>query len=328
MITTVDFIGRPSVFVGLVAAWLWATVLFANFAEAVAEGRGKAQADTLRRSRRETVGVPADRARHDRDGPVDRADGRRPLRGHREPGHPRRRRRHRGHRRRRRVGHHRRVGPGGPRIRRRPLGGDRRHGRAVGPDRRPDHLQARRDLPGPDDRAGRGREQAEDAERDRARHPHRRPDPDPARRRGHAAADGDLRQGHPVHRRARRAVRLPGADHDRRPAVGHRHRRDGPDGAAERAGDVRAGGGGGRATARPCCSTRPARSPTGTGWRPSSSRWPGSRWTSWPRRRCWPACPTRRRRAARSSTSPSGSTRSSRRGSTRASSSRSPRRPG
>ena len=35
--------------------WLWFTVLFANFAEAVAEGRGKAQADTLRKSRTETV---------------------------------------------------------------------------------------------------------------------------------------------------------------------------------------------------------------------------------------------------------------------------------
>src|SRR5512134_34714 len=34
--------------------WLWFTVLFANFAEAVAEGRGKAQADTLRRMRTET----------------------------------------------------------------------------------------------------------------------------------------------------------------------------------------------------------------------------------------------------------------------------------
>src|SRR5690349_6155853 len=34
--------------------WLWFTVLFANFAEAVAEGRGKAQADSLRRSRTET----------------------------------------------------------------------------------------------------------------------------------------------------------------------------------------------------------------------------------------------------------------------------------
>src|SRR5207253_8893623 len=34
--------------------WLWLTVLFANFAEAVAEGRGKAQAATLRRARTET----------------------------------------------------------------------------------------------------------------------------------------------------------------------------------------------------------------------------------------------------------------------------------
>ena len=44
-----------SVFVGLVTAWLWFTVLFANFAEAVAEGRGKAQAETLRKTRSETV---------------------------------------------------------------------------------------------------------------------------------------------------------------------------------------------------------------------------------------------------------------------------------
>ena len=35
--------------------WLWLTVLFANFAEAMAEGRGKAQADTLRRAKTETV---------------------------------------------------------------------------------------------------------------------------------------------------------------------------------------------------------------------------------------------------------------------------------
>src|SRR5215475_3668061 len=34
--------------------WLWFTVLFANFAEAIAEGRGKAQADALRRTRTET----------------------------------------------------------------------------------------------------------------------------------------------------------------------------------------------------------------------------------------------------------------------------------
>src|ERR1700692_790513 len=38
-----------------ITIWLWVTVLFANFAEAMAEGRGKAQADTLRKSRTETV---------------------------------------------------------------------------------------------------------------------------------------------------------------------------------------------------------------------------------------------------------------------------------
>ena len=37
-----------------IIVWLWVTVLFANFAEAVAEGRGKAQAATLRRARTET----------------------------------------------------------------------------------------------------------------------------------------------------------------------------------------------------------------------------------------------------------------------------------
>src|SRR5258708_9645407 len=38
-----------------ITLWLWFTVLFANFAEAMAEGRGKAQADTLRKARAETV---------------------------------------------------------------------------------------------------------------------------------------------------------------------------------------------------------------------------------------------------------------------------------
>jgi K+-transporting ATPase ATPase B chain len=43
-----------ALFSGQIAAWLWFTVLFANFAEAVAEGRGKAQADALRRTRSDT----------------------------------------------------------------------------------------------------------------------------------------------------------------------------------------------------------------------------------------------------------------------------------
>jgi K+-transporting ATPase ATPase B chain len=54
-----DIIARPAGapplwFTGLVTAWLWFTVVFANFAEAVAEGRGKAQAATLRKMRQDT----------------------------------------------------------------------------------------------------------------------------------------------------------------------------------------------------------------------------------------------------------------------------------
>jgi len=47
-------VGSNALFSGQITVWLWFTVLFANFAEAVAEGRGKAQADTLRRMRTET----------------------------------------------------------------------------------------------------------------------------------------------------------------------------------------------------------------------------------------------------------------------------------
>jgi K+-transporting ATPase ATPase B chain len=50
-----DSTSKENVFGALVSLFLWFTVLFANFAEAVAEGRGKAQADTLRRTRQETV---------------------------------------------------------------------------------------------------------------------------------------------------------------------------------------------------------------------------------------------------------------------------------
>ncbi len=47
--------GRPNLGFELqIVAWLWLTVLFANFAEAIAEGRGRAQADTLRKARTET----------------------------------------------------------------------------------------------------------------------------------------------------------------------------------------------------------------------------------------------------------------------------------
>jgi potassium-transporting ATPase ATP-binding subunit len=45
----------PIWFTGAVSLWLWFTVLFANFAEAIAEGRGRAQAETLRKMRKETM---------------------------------------------------------------------------------------------------------------------------------------------------------------------------------------------------------------------------------------------------------------------------------
>jgi potassium-transporting ATPase ATP-binding subunit len=63
VITTIVFVaglfqgagGGTELFVGQVTIWLWFTVLFANFAEAVAEGRGKAQAASLRRTRAELI---------------------------------------------------------------------------------------------------------------------------------------------------------------------------------------------------------------------------------------------------------------------------------
>ena len=45
----------PLWFTGATTLWLWFTVVFANFAEAVAEGRGKAQAEALRKTRKETL---------------------------------------------------------------------------------------------------------------------------------------------------------------------------------------------------------------------------------------------------------------------------------
>lgn len=51
LVTTVSAVVDPSGFTVAIAAWLWLTVVFGNLAEAVAEGRGKAQADSLRAAR-------------------------------------------------------------------------------------------------------------------------------------------------------------------------------------------------------------------------------------------------------------------------------------
>ncbi|MGV0738161.1 potassium-transporting ATPase subunit KdpB [Mycobacterium syngnathidarum] len=52
---TLCAIGEPSWFSGLIVIWLWLTVIFANLAEAVAEGRGKAQAESLRKTKSSTM---------------------------------------------------------------------------------------------------------------------------------------------------------------------------------------------------------------------------------------------------------------------------------
>jgi K+-transporting ATPase ATPase B chain len=53
--TTILAITKPSFFAWAIVVWLWLTVVFANVAEAVAEGRGKAQADTLRKAKTQTL---------------------------------------------------------------------------------------------------------------------------------------------------------------------------------------------------------------------------------------------------------------------------------
>ncbi len=229
--------GRP-LFTGQVAAWLWFTVLFANFAEAMAEGRGKAQADTLRKTRTETV---ANRLLPDGAHRVCR--GRDAAQGRRRDGqgrrvHSRRRRDHRGCGIGRRVGHYRRVRAGHSRVRRRPIGGDRRHARAVGLDQGAHHVGSRPHVPRSDDRARRGRGPAEDAERDRAQHSAGRAHAGLSARRRDAAAAGRLRRRDHLHSGAGVAPRVPDSNDDWRTDFRHRHRRYGSPGAAQRPRDV------------------------------------------------------------------------------------------
>ena len=161
--------GGEPLFSGQIALWLWFTVLFATFAEAVAEGRGKAQAATLRATRSDTIA----KRLMDPDGEahlaavvqtvpaLDLKVGDVVLV---EAGDidPLRRRHHRGRRLGQRKRHHRRIRAGDSRGRRRPLRRHRRHHRPVGLDQGAHHRRARLDLHRPDDRAGRRRRAPED----------------------------------------------------------------------------------------------------------------------------------------------------------------------
>ncbi len=110
--------------------WLWFTVLFANFAEAMAEGRGKAQAETLRRARSETIAKRIDLQRQDRRDSQRETARRRSGFSCRRRTHSRRRRDRRRRCFGRRIRDHRRVCAGDSRSRRRPLGRHRRHARS------------------------------------------------------------------------------------------------------------------------------------------------------------------------------------------------------
>ena len=191
-------LGRADVnllFVTQITLWLWFTVLFANFAEAMAEARGKAQADTLRRTRRDT---PAKRLR--RDGSIEtvsstdlrkgdvvlvEAEDLVPSDGEVIEGVAY-------------VNEAAITGESAP-VLKEPgtdiassvTGGTQVISRL---DQGRDHRQPRRDVPGPDDRAGRGRQAPADAERDRPLDPAGRPDDHLPAGGRHAPAVRDLRR--------------------------------------------------------------------------------------------------------------------------------------
>ena len=228
---------QQNVFAGLVAAFLWFTVLFANFAEAMAEGRGKAQAATLRKTRADTIArvrrgdgtveerssaalavgdlcvvaagevIPGDGDVVEGIATVDESA----ITGESAPVI-------------RESGGDRSAVTGGTRVlsdeivvRITAKPGetflDRMIALVEGADRQktPNEIALTILLAGLDDHL-------------------------PARRGDAAAVRHLLRRG-AIDHRARRLAGVPHPDHDRRAAVGDRHRRDGPDGAAQRAGD-------------------------------------------------------------------------------------------
>ena len=227
--------------------WLWITVLFGNFAEAVAEGRGKAQADALRETRSQRSAKQLYAARLATNTTVisrAAAQSRRHRAGGSGRPDPRRRRGHRGRRLGRRIGDHRRIRAGDPRE------------RAATARRSPAAPACSPTGSRSGSRPGRARRfldrmisLVEGAKRQKTPneialdHPARGHDADlPAR-------DGDHPEPSPSMPAARSpAIVLialfvtPDPDHHRRAAVRDRHRRHGPAGEVQRARDVRTRG--------------------------------------------------------------------------------------
>ena len=207
----------PLWFTGSVTLWLWFTVLFANFAEAVAEGRGKAQAATLRKMRQETLArrlidggeeqVPASSLRKG-DRVVVEANQLIPGDGEVVEGIAS-------------VDESAITGESAPVIRE--SGGDRSAvtgGTKVLSDRIVVRITSNPGeiVPGPHDRAGRRRRAAEDAQRDRLAHPAGGPDADLPVRLRHAGPAGPLFEHPPLGHGDRGPAGLPDPHDHRRPA--------------------------------------------------------------------------------------------------------------
>ena len=290
-------------FVGVIAIWLWLTVLFANFAEAIAEGRGKAQANALRAARTTTTALRRSRDGHLEEvaapelqmgdvvvveaGMVIPADGD-IIEGVGS------------------VDESAITGESAPVIRE--AGGDRS---AVtgGTKLLSDRLVIEVTQEPGRSFLDRMIALVEGAER--------RKTPNEialnillagltitflaavVTLRPYALYAGTPTLGDRPHRAPRRAD----PDHDRCPPLGDRHRRDGPARAAERPGHVGSSRRGlGRRRRAPARQDRHhhARQPAG---RPSSSRRPASTSVSWQRLRSWPHSPTRHPKDGRSSCS-------------------------
>ena len=224
-------------FVAAIAIWLWLTVLFANFAEAIAEGRGKAQASALRATRTTTNAllrdgrsvpaaelqrgdvvvveageiIPADGEIIDGVGSVDESA----ITGESAPVI-------------RESGGDRSAVTGGTKL-------------LVRQARDRGDAGARQVLPRPHDRPRRGCGTPQDPERDRPQHPPLRPDDHLRRRRGNSPSVRALRRDVDLADGPDRPARRADPDDDRRTALRDRDRRHGPARAAECPRDVGSG---------------------------------------------------------------------------------------
>ena len=326
-LVTVLFVRDPGVFAGLIAVWLWFTVLFANLAEAMAEGRGKAQAAALRRTRSETIAhrrrpdgsledVPSSTLQAGDElvvsaGEVIPSDGD-VIEGIAS------------------VDESAITGESAPVIRE--SGGDRS---AVTGGTRvlSDEIVVRVTSKPGESFLDRMIALVEGASRQKT--------PNEIALdillagltiiflllRRHAPAVRRLLGRGAVGHRARRAARLPDPDDDRRAPLRDRDRGHGPARPAQRPRAVGPRRGGGRRLLDVCSSTRPGRSRSGTGRRPRSSPCPALTPATSPTPRSSRASPTRRPRVGRSSCSRRSATASASASSPERRWSRSPRRP-